>query len=125
MLPETKTELAVPIAIGDNVLGVLDVQDNHIGAFSEDDVSLLRSLADQTAVAVQNARAYIDVQRVAEREGIISSIGQQIQSAASVEEVLEIALSELGRSLRVRRADVTLGYQTFVANDQEPQEIQQ
>jgi len=125
MLPETKTELAVPIAIGDNVLGVLDVQDNHIGAFSEDDVSLLRSLADQTAVAVQNARAYIDVQRVAEREGIISSIGQQIQSAASVEEVLEIALSELGRSLRVRCADVTLGYQTFVANDQEPQEIQQ
>ncbi len=125
MLPETKTELAVPIAIGDNVLGVLDVQDNHIGAFSEDDVVLLRSLAEQTAVAVQNARAYIEVQRAAEREGIISNIGQQIQSTTSVEEVLEIALSELGRSLRVQRADVTLGYKTFAASDQEPQEIQQ
>jgi hypothetical protein len=92
LLPETKTELAVPIAIGDNVLGVLDVQDNRAGALSEEDIQLLQSLADQTAVAVQNARAYNEVQRGAEREATVSAISQQIQRATSVEEVLEVAL---------------------------------
>ena len=124
LLPETKTELAVPIAIGDDVLGVLDVQDNQAGAFSEEDIQLLQSLADQTAVAVQNARAYSAVHNAAEREAIVSAIGQQIQRATSVEEVLEVALSELGRGLRVQRADVTLGSTSLTPGTHQPQETQ-
>lgn len=56
LLPDTKSELAVPLLKGDQVLGVLDIQSKEVGRFSEEDVSLLQSIANQTAIAVDNAR---------------------------------------------------------------------
>jgi HAMP domain-containing protein/PAS domain-containing protein len=62
LLPETESEVAIPISIGDQVLGVLDVQQDISEALSQDDVDSLRSIANQVAVAVQNARSYTQVQ---------------------------------------------------------------
>ena len=64
LLPETKAEAVVPIAIGDLVLGVLDVQDNVTNDISPDDLTLLQSLASQVAIALQNARQYTETQAV-------------------------------------------------------------
>jgi PAS domain S-box-containing protein len=64
LLPETKAEAVVPIAIGDMVLGVLDVQDNVSNDISPDDLTLLQSLASQVAIALQNARQYTETQAV-------------------------------------------------------------
>jgi putative methionine-R-sulfoxide reductase with GAF domain len=55
LLPDTNSELAVPLRKGEQVLGVLDVQSEQINRFTQDDVSLLQSIANQTAVAVSNA----------------------------------------------------------------------
>ncbi len=58
LLPATKSELGIPLKIGDMVIGALDVQSTQVNAFSPDDISILQLLADQIAVAINNAQAY-------------------------------------------------------------------
>jgi len=57
-LPDVRSELVVPLRIGDHVLGTLDVQSSEVNAFTPDDLVVLQSLGDQIAVAIQNARLY-------------------------------------------------------------------
>jgi GAF domain-containing protein len=61
-LPETRSEMALPLIVGDNILGALDVQSKLPGAFSEEDISTLEVLADQIAIAIENARLIRDTQ---------------------------------------------------------------
>jgi signal transduction histidine kinase len=58
LLPETRAEMAIPMLVGDNVLGVFDVQSDKTDAFSKEDASIYSTLASQVAVALQNARLY-------------------------------------------------------------------
>lgn len=68
-LPDTRAELAAPLAIGDRIIGALDVQSKERDAFSEDLVTVLQTMADQLAVAIENARLYQEsLRRVAEIE---------------------------------------------------------
>ncbi|MBL8154028.1 MAG: GAF domain-containing protein, partial [Anaerolineae bacterium] len=67
LLPDTKSELALPLVVGDRMIGVLDVQATITGRFTEDDVRVQTALADQIAVAVENARAYQEQQQTAQR----------------------------------------------------------
>ena len=61
-LPQTRSEIALPLVAGGEVLGVLDVQSMEANAFTEDDIPTLQVLADQLATAVQNARMLRDTQ---------------------------------------------------------------
>jgi GAF domain-containing protein/HAMP domain-containing protein len=99
LLADTAAEMAVPLLIGDRVLGVLDVQSDRINAFSEDDANIQTTLASQVATAMQNARSFTRAQKQAEREAMLNVINQKIQSATSVEAVLQIAARELGHAL--------------------------
>jgi signal transduction histidine kinase/CheY-like chemotaxis protein/HAMP domain-containing protein len=62
-LPETRSEMALPLKIGDRVIGALDVQSRQASAFEDEDVALLTTLADQVAVAIHNAQLYEQTQR--------------------------------------------------------------
>ncbi len=57
-LPETRSEMAVPMNARGHIVGVLDVQSKEPAAFSAEDVATLRVLANQLAVAIDNARLY-------------------------------------------------------------------
>ena len=57
-LPDTRSEMALPLRIGDNVIGALDVQSTQPNAFTDEDIAILSTLADQVAIAIENARLF-------------------------------------------------------------------
>lgn len=57
-LPDTRSEMALPLAVGGRVIGALTVQSTDEAAFSEEDISSLQAMADQLAVAINNARLH-------------------------------------------------------------------
>lgn len=63
LLPDAYAEMAVPIIAEDKVLGILDVQENRVAGLDEGDASMLRSLANYVAVAINNARLFEQVQQ--------------------------------------------------------------
>lgn len=99
LLPDTKAEVAVPIILGETVLGVLDVQQNTVGGLAQTDADLLQAIANQVAIALQNAQAYTGAQQQASKEAQRNEIIQKIQNATSVEEALKVAVRELGRAM--------------------------
>ncbi|MGD2178814.1 MAG: GAF domain-containing protein, partial [Anaerolineae bacterium] len=118
----TRSELAVPIQSGGDVIGVLDVQSPHLGAFTDDDRIALETLADQIAVALENARLYEALQdeltqrrkaedclrRNVQRLETLHDIDQAILGAKSMEEVAEAALRHLQRLVPCQRASIDL-----------------
>jgi putative methionine-R-sulfoxide reductase with GAF domain len=117
MLPETKSEIAVPIAIGAEVLGVLDVQQNIVDGLTEEDANLLQSISYQVAVALKNAQAYSQKQQQAEQEGLINTIGRKIQTTTSVEQALQVAIRELGQALGAKDSRIILSLPDSILNE--------
>ncbi len=68
-LPETRAEVAIPLRVGETVIGALDVQSKIRDTFDDDQINVLQTMADQIAVAIQNARLYQEsIRRFAEVE---------------------------------------------------------
>ncbi|NUM43745.1 MAG: GAF domain-containing protein [Anaerolineales bacterium] len=63
LLPATRSEIALPLLAGDAVIGALDVQSTEESAFSEQDIETLQNMANQVAIAIQNARLYQQAQQ--------------------------------------------------------------
>jgi len=61
-LPNTRSEMALPLRVADEVIGVLDVQSVVPKAFEEEDIEVLSTLADQVSIAIQNSRTYETMQ---------------------------------------------------------------
>ena len=108
LLPETKSEVAVPIIVGGQLLGVLDVQHNIINSLQGQDADLLELLANQIGIALQNARLFTQTQQQARQQALINEIGRKIQTAPTVERVLQTAAEELGEALGTQRTTVML-----------------
>ncbi|MBI4790416.1 MAG: GAF domain-containing protein [Chloroflexi bacterium] len=69
-LPETRSELAVPLRAGTRVIGLLDAQSERVNAFDESDVVTLQTLAGQIAIAIENAELYGEMQEQARRDSL-------------------------------------------------------
>jgi GAF domain-containing protein/HAMP domain-containing protein len=59
-LPDTRSEMALPLIVGDTIIGALDVQSTKENSFSNEDIELFSALADQIAIAITNNRLYTE-----------------------------------------------------------------
>jgi GAF domain-containing protein len=108
LLPETRAELAVALISRGQLLGVLDVQSNQVGFFNETSQSILETLAGQIATAISNTRLYENAIKTSRHDQVLSSITHSIQNANSVDDILQTAIRELGKALRVPHTAIEL-----------------
>ncbi len=96
-LPHTHSELAVPVKHGDKVLGVMDMQATEIDAFDTTDLEALGALADQLAVALQNARLFQSEQKRAQQLAIINDLGRALAATLDLRTVYRTAYQYVQR----------------------------
>ena len=88
-LPETQSEVALPLKIEDRVVGVLDVQSDQRNDFYETDMMVLRALAGNIATAVEGTRLFSDLRSRAEQLAMLREVGNAISSILDLETLLQ------------------------------------
>ncbi|TFG69059.1 MAG: response regulator [Anaerolineales bacterium] len=106
-LISTQSELSVPIRSGLKVVGVIDVQSPEMNAFTENDILVIETLADQIAAAVRNSQLYSQVQtQLSELEQLYATLqeerGTLAQRVAERTEELSSANAELAKAARLK-----------------------
>lgn len=71
-LPETRSELALPLRVGTEIIGALDVQSTEPNAFLQEDISILSTLADQVSIAIQNAQQFEATRKALNESEVLS-----------------------------------------------------
>jgi phosphoserine phosphatase RsbU/P len=89
LLPDTRSELAVPLRVEDRVLGVLDVQSRELDGFSDDDLFVLNALANQVAIAVDSAWSYRAQQEEAWMTTVLLQVAHVASRASTLDDVLD------------------------------------
>ena len=90
LLPDTRSEMAIPLIVGDKVLGVLDVQATEVNRFSDEDVSIQTTLAGQVANALQNANLFEETERSRKQTEAIAKQLDDITSALNKHSIVAI-----------------------------------
>jgi GAF domain-containing protein len=108
LLPNTRSELAVPMLVGGNLIGVFDIQSDQVRRFTAADVNIQTTMAAQLATSIQNVRSFERAKKQAEFEAQVSSIGQKIQQATSMEDTLQTAIREIGLVLGATRVSANI-----------------
>lgn len=95
-LPDTRSEIALPLVVGNHVIGALDVQSTQEAAFDEASAAVLQSMADLIAVALNNAEQFqrAELQRIAQNDVILLS--RNLFSSTSVEALYRTLATWLG-----------------------------
>ncbi|UCC87563.1 MAG: GAF domain-containing protein [Anaerolineales bacterium] len=97
--PNVRSEIAVPLAVGGRVLGVLDVQSDQASAFGEADLFLLQALAEQVAIAVQNARLHLNTQRRLQEQTILYETSAAISANLDADTVLRTIAVKMAQAV--------------------------
>ena len=96
---DTRAELTIPLIYDNQVVGVLDLQSDHLNAFNQEDRSLLEALGDNVAVAMHNADLYRTERWRRQVADSLREVAGLLSSDYGVDEVLDRVLRELERNL--------------------------
>ena len=102
------TNLAIPIRVRDQIIGVIDGFKGEDGAWSDEEATLMEAVAAQLGLALESARLYQDTQRRAMEERLASDITTSIGQSLEVDRVLQTAAREFGRILGVSEVKIRL-----------------
>ncbi|MCB0178588.1 MAG: GAF domain-containing protein [Anaerolineae bacterium] len=108
VLPETRSEMALPLAIGNRVIGAVTVQSIEAAAFSDEDISSLQAMANQLAIAIENARqrqeleeTHAELLRAKTHEAIATATGDAIHWIGNKADPIRSAVDRTRTDLQV------------------------
>jgi GAF domain-containing protein/PAS domain-containing protein len=108
VLSHSRSELAVPLVVGDRLIGVMNVESLEANRFTEDDQRLLTALGGQLAVIIENARLHREMQRRLDEVSTLYSFAQQMSTSLDMAEVVSSVVGSLKRVLGCRGVNIWL-----------------
>ena len=104
----TRSELAIPLIVGDQVVGVLDCQSDHLDHFDPETIDLLTLFSTQASIALQNSRLYSLERQRARQMGAINTIAQQSTAVMDLEDLLARVCSVIQQAFQVSHVSLCL-----------------
>ena len=104
---DVRSLLVVPMILGETVIGALSVDSGEVEAFTRDDERLLVMLANQAAIAIENARLYGEAKR-ADELAALNRIATAMVSTLDLDQVLTLAMQGINETLRVEAGSLLL-----------------
>ncbi|MBI5296233.1 MAG: GAF domain-containing protein [Chloroflexi bacterium] len=102
------SELVVPLRTGDRVLGAIDLQNQKLSAYSQDDIRLIELIASQAALMVEHVRLYLQTDERLHQLTVLSNIDAAIASSLDLQVTLNILVSQISMHLETDAVDVML-----------------
>jgi GAF domain-containing protein/HAMP domain-containing protein len=113
LLPNTRSEIALPLIVADHIIGAMDVQSVKEADFMPEDISTLQNMANQVAIALENARLFremndsLDELKQANREYVTSAWGERLKSG-KMEHATHPNLPAIEAGETIRGIDISL-----------------
>lgn len=104
----TRSELAVPLIVGQRNVGVLDVQSERVGTFTDEDLFVIKTLGAQIAIAIENARLYETQQVEAYYLNALLNVAENLAEQESLEDALNTIVTLTTLLVGVKRAAIFL-----------------
>lgn len=108
VVPATRSELVLPLQVGETFVGILDIQSQTPDAFDESDVRMFQSLAGQVAIAIQNASTYQNERARRLLSDKLYDISRALSQTLDLQQVLDMVLDNLAQLVHFDRGAVML-----------------
>lgn len=111
--------MVAPLISRGRIMGVVSVGSARAFAYADTDIAVFQQMVNQLAVAIENAEAFRQSQRVAKNESLVNDISTQLQRQMDIHSMLDVTVNELGKVLGARRARIRLGTNAPSPDDSE------
>jgi len=108
LLPDTRSEIALPLKVGDRVIGALDVQSTQANAFDEANAEVLQTMADQLAVALTNAQTLGRAEQQARVLSRLNQLSRDLALATTLDAISVAAVSNIAQTVEPHRLGLSL-----------------
>ncbi len=106
--PDTQSELAVPLLVADDLIGVMNVESSRPNAFTSDDAHLLQALAGQLAALIDNAHLHEETQQRLAEVSTLYRFAEQLGKSLELDALLDLIVTTLREVLHCRGVSLAL-----------------
>ncbi len=115
------SELAIPLSYRGELLGVLNVESDQLGAYSENDEELLGTLGGSLAAIIANARLLEQIRRQVDRERLLYDVTSKIRRSTDMQTIMSTTANELSKALGARRAQIKINIENKSTKGDQPE----
>jgi GAF domain-containing protein len=108
-LPETRSELALPLRVRGRTIGALTVQSTTPGAFGPELISILQTMSDQLAIAIANSRLLAEAENRTRQQQELRRISTQLHNTADIDEIIHVGLRAISDRVKGKSVVLSLG----------------